>query len=60
VLKLNNKSVQFVHEMMNGETTELLALCELTGVHMDRAARKAVAFPPDVREKIAAAVAPQA
>jgi acyl-CoA thioester hydrolase len=60
VLKLNNKSVQFVHEMMNAETTELLALCELTGVHMDRAARKAVAFPPDLREKIAAAVAPQA
>jgi acyl-CoA thioester hydrolase len=60
VLKLNNKTVQFVHEMMNAETAELLALCELTGVHMDRAARKAVAFPPDLREKIAAAVAPPA
>jgi acyl-CoA thioester hydrolase len=60
VLKLNNKSVQFVHQMMNAETTELLALCELTGVHLDRAARKAVAFPSDLREKIAAAVASQA
>ena len=46
--------------MRGAETTELLALCELTGVHMDRASRKAVAFPPDLREKIAAAVAPQA
>src|SRR5262249_2801666 len=56
VLKLTDKSVQFVHEMMNVETTKLVALCELTGVHMDRVARKAVAFPPDLREKIAAAV----
>jgi acyl-CoA thioester hydrolase len=60
VLKLTDKAMQFVHEMMNAETTELVALCELTGVHMDRLARKAVAFPPDLREKIAAAVAPQA
>lgn len=60
VLKLTDKAMQFVHEMMNAETTELVALCELTGVHMDRLARKAVGFPPDLREKIAAAVAPQA
>ena len=56
VLKLTDKSVQFVHEMMNVETTELVAVCELTGVHMDRVARKAVAFPPDLREKISTAV----
>jgi acyl-CoA thioester hydrolase len=54
VLELGEKSVRFVHEMRNGETDEVAALCELTGVHMDRLARKAVAFPSDVREKIAA------
>ena len=54
VLELGEKSVRFVHEMRNAETDEVAALCELTGVYMDRLARKAVAFPSDVREKIAA------
>ncbi len=60
VLEIKDKSVRFVHAMTDGETGELIALCELTGVHMDRHARKAVAFLPDVREKIAAAVTPHA
>src|ERR1700761_7652874 len=54
VLELGERPVRFLHEMRNGETDEVAALCELTGVHMDRLARKAVAFPADVREKIAA------
>jgi len=54
VLELGEKSVRFVHEMRNGETDEEAALCDMIGVHMDRLARKAVAFPSDVREKIAA------
>jgi hypothetical protein len=28
----------------------------LTGVHMDRLVRKSIAFPSDIREKIAAAM----
>ncbi len=54
VLELGEKSVRFVHEMRNGETDEVTALCELTGVHIDRLARRAIAFPSDAREKIAA------
>jgi acyl-CoA thioester hydrolase len=56
ILELGDKSIRFVHEMRNGETGVVAALCELTGVHMDRAARKAVAFEPNVRETISAAV----
>jgi acyl-CoA thioester hydrolase len=56
VLELKEKSMRFVHEMRNAEVNEVAALCELTGVHMDRLARRAVPFPPDVSEKIAAAI----
>jgi acyl-CoA thioester hydrolase len=49
VLELGNKSVRFLHEMRNGETGEIAATCEITGVHMDREARKSVAFPEAVR-----------
>jgi acyl-CoA thioester hydrolase len=54
VLELGEKSVGFVHEMRNGKTDEVAALCELTGVHMDRLARTAIAFPSGVPEKTAA------
>jgi acyl-CoA thioester hydrolase len=53
VLGLGERSVRFMHEMRKGETGEVAALCELTGVHMDRFTRKAVSFSPDVREKTA-------
>jgi acyl-CoA thioester hydrolase len=56
VLELRDKSIRFVHEMRNAEANEVAALCELTGVHMDRTARRAVPFPPDVSERIAAAI----
>jgi acyl-CoA thioester hydrolase len=49
VLEVGNKSVRFLHEMRNGETGEIAATCEITGVHMDREARKSVAFPETVR-----------
>ena len=49
VLEVGKKSVRFLHEMRNGETGELAATCEITGVHMDREARKSVAFPEAVR-----------
>jgi acyl-CoA thioester hydrolase len=43
VLELGDKSVRFEHEMRNGETDEVTARCELTGVYMDRLVRKAIA-----------------
>ena len=49
VLEVGNKSVRFLHEMRNAETGEIAATCEITGVHMDRKARKSAAFPEAVR-----------
>src|ERR1700747_3278436 len=49
VLEVSNKSVRFLHEMRNGETGEIAATCKITGVHMDRGARKSAAFPEAVR-----------
>ena len=47
-LEVREKVARFVHEMRHGETGELAALCMLTGVHIDAAARKARPFPQDI------------
>jgi acyl-CoA thioester hydrolase len=57
VLEIKDKSLRFVHDMWNTGTNELAAACELTGVHLDRAARKAVAFPDAVRTAALAEIA---
>jgi acyl-CoA thioester hydrolase len=41
--------MRFAHDMWNAGTRELAASSEITGVHMDRRARKAVPFPEEVR-----------
>jgi acyl-CoA thioester hydrolase len=50
LLEVRDRSVRFRHEMRNAETGELAATCEFTGVHVDRQARKSVAFAPAIRE----------
>src|SRR5512139_2472063 len=50
LLEVREKSIRFRHEMTNAETGEIAALCELTGVHMDRQARKSIAFEDTIRE----------
>jgi acyl-CoA thioester hydrolase len=50
LLEMRDKSIRFVHEMRNAETGEVAATCELTGVHVDRKIRKAVAFADAIRE----------
>jgi acyl-CoA thioester hydrolase len=52
VLELRDKSIRFRHEMRNAETGEIAASCEITGVHMDRQARKSVPFADGVRRSI--------
>ena len=47
-LEIRDKVARFVHEMRHGESGELAALCLLTGVHIDSAARKSCAFPADI------------
>jgi len=53
LLEIRDKSIRFRHEMRNAETGEMAAFCEITAVHLDRKARKAIAFTDAVR-KIAA------
>jgi acyl-CoA thioester hydrolase len=50
VLEIREKVIRFMHEMMNAETQELAATCEITAVHLDRRTRKSCAFPEAVRK----------
>lgn len=49
VLEVRDKVIRFVHTMYNGENGEVAAVCELTGVHMDRQARRSCPFPAAIR-----------
>ena len=51
VLEIRDKSIRFRHEMRNAETGEIAAACEITGVHMDRQARKSAPFPDAIRDR---------
>jgi acyl-CoA thioester hydrolase len=57
LLEIGDRSIRFLHEMRNAETSEIAAACEITGVHMDRALRKSTAFPADIRGAAAKHVA---
>jgi acyl-CoA thioester hydrolase len=50
LLDIGDKSIRFLHEMRNGETGEIAAICEITGVHMDRQARKSAPFTDAIRD----------
>jgi acyl-CoA thioester hydrolase len=50
LLEVREKAIRFRHEMTNEETGEIAAICELTGVHLDRQARKSVPFEDAIRE----------
>jgi len=50
LLEIRDKSIRFRHEMRNAETGELAASCEITGVHMDRKARKSAPFSDAIRD----------
>ena len=52
VLEIRDKSIRFRHEMRNAETGEIAAICEITGVHMDRQARKSIAFAETIRQSV--------
>jgi acyl-CoA thioester hydrolase len=49
LLEIGGKSIRFRHEMRNGESGELVAICETTGVHIDRQVRKATPFEDEIR-----------
>lgn len=48
ILELRAKVLRFAHDMINVETGESAASCELTAVHLDNAARRSVAFEDNV------------
>ena len=49
LLEVRDRSIRFRHEMRNAETGEIAAICEFTGVHLDRQARKSVSFSEAIR-----------
>lgn len=53
VVSIAERKIVFVHEMRDTERDEVCAICELTAVHIDRRARRASPFPPDVRSRAA-------
>jgi acyl-CoA thioester hydrolase len=53
LLEVRDRSIRFKHEMCNAETGEIAAVCEITGVHMDRQARKSTAFSDSIRRTAA-------
>jgi acyl-CoA thioester hydrolase len=55
--EVREKVVRFTHEMVDGESSEVCAITELTGVHIDRATRKSCPLPPQVLERAGALVA---
>ena len=56
-VEAREKTLRFVHEMINAETGELAATTELTGVHLDRGARRSVALPAAVLERARSTIA---
>ena len=59
LLEIREKSIRFLHEMRNAETGEIAATCEITGVHMDRQARKSAPFAPAIRNAAMAHLDPR-
>jgi acyl-CoA thioester hydrolase len=53
LLEIRDRSIRFRHEMRNAETGEVAAVCESTGVHMDRHARKSTPFTDMIRRAAA-------
>jgi acyl-CoA thioester hydrolase len=49
LLEVRDRSIRFRHEMRNAETGEIAAICEFTGVHLDRVKRKSAAFSEAIR-----------
>lgn len=51
ILEVKEKVIRFTHEMYNDETKELAATTTLTGVYLDKLARKSCPLPAEFRER---------
>ncbi len=57
VLEVADKRLRFRHDMHNIETGAVVAVCEVTAVHLDKRARKSCVLPPAVRQAAEALLA---
>jgi acyl-CoA thioester hydrolase len=51
LIELRERVIRFEHVMIERGSGEVAAICDLTGVHLDRRARKAVPFPAEILKK---------
>jgi len=51
ILKINDKSIRFYHEMWNDETMALSATTVILGLYFDLQLRKSVPFPEEIIRK---------
>ena len=57
IVEMREKAIRFEHEMINAGTSEVAATCDLTAVHLDRQARKSIAFEDAIRANAARVMA---
>lgn len=57
VLEIRDKVIRFSHEMRNDHSGEVAATTLLTAAHLDTAARRACAFPQEIRAAAQALIA---
>ncbi len=51
LIELRERVIRFEHVMIERGSGEVAAICDLTGVHLDRRARKSIPFPPEILSK---------
>ncbi len=49
-VEIKTRTIRFIHEMMDVESGEISATCELVAAHLDTEARKAIPLPDAVHE----------
>jgi acyl-CoA thioester hydrolase len=52
MLEVREKVIRFQHEIIHDESSELAAISELTGIHIDQTTHKACAFPGEILEQL--------
>ena len=57
ILEVKDKTLRFLHVMINAETETEVATSELLAVHLDRAKRKSCMFPDEIKANCEALIA---
>jgi acyl-CoA thioester hydrolase len=57
-VEVKEKSIRFLHEMTNDQTGDLAARTIILGVYFDTTARKSLALPTDIRERVQLLIVP--